>query len=186
MRAPAVLRRDVTRPSLGEMIHFLLDTPMFGDLSATELSQIVHIMQVRSIEPGAWVFRESEPGDAWYVVHSGEVEVLKNAGEGTRVVARLGPRACFGEMAILDGSPRSASVRAVGPVSAFRVPRVEFDELLAKGTLAAYKLIHQIALVLVSRQRQTTTRLVELLHEDSPAVVRQGLRPIVSRSTVAE
>lgn len=176
----------MSHPSLGEIINFLLDTPMFEGLSASELTQIVHIMQVRSLGAGELVFRETEPGDAWYVVHTGEVEVIKEVGGGDRVVANLGPRACFGEMAILDGSPRSATVRAVTATTALRVPRSEFNDLLARGTLGAYKLIHQMALVLVARQRQTTTRLVELLDQESPAVVRQGLHPIVRRSTVAE
>lgn len=176
----------MNHPTLGEIINFLLDTPMFSDLTAAELTQIVHVMQVRSLAAGDRVFRQGDPGDAWYVVHTGQVEVLKDAGDGDRVVARLGPRTCFGEMAILDGSPRSASVRAVVPSTAFRVPRLEFNDLLARGTLGAYKLVHQIALVLVARQRQTTARLAELLREDSAAVVRQGLAPIVDRSTVAE
>jgi CRP-like cAMP-binding protein len=176
----------VQRPTLGEIINFLLDTPMFSDLTAAELTQIVHVMQVRSLAPDEYVFRQGDAGDAWYVVHRGQMEVTKDAGDGPRAVALLGPRTCFGEMAILDGSPRSASVRAIVESSAFRVPRSEFSDLLAKGTLGAYKLVHQIALVLVARQRQTTSRLVELLHEDSAAAVRQGIRPIVNRSTVAE
>ncbi|MEZ4323175.1 MAG: cyclic nucleotide-binding domain-containing protein [Myxococcota bacterium] len=173
-------------PTLEEIINFLLDTPMFGDLDAIELSQIVHIMQVRSLDAGEAVFREGEPGDAWYVVFRGEVEVVKDAGAGKRVVANLGPRTCFGEMAILDGSPRSATVIAKTAVTSFRFPRDAFNELLGAGTLAAYKLVHQIAMVLVSRQRQTTARLVGLLKQDSPAVVRQGLAPIVEDAAVAE
>ncbi len=176
----------MSNPTLEAIINFLLDTPMFGDLDANELSQIVHIMQVRTLEPGDVVFRESDPGDAWYVVHEGEVEVRKDSGKGERVVANLGPRTCFGEMAILDGSSRSATVVATTATTAFRFPRAEFNDLLSAGTLAAYKLIHQIALVLVSRQRHTTQRLVELLKQDAPAVVRQGLAPIVERSSVAE
>lgn len=172
--------------ALEEIINFLLDTPMFGDLDANELSQVVHIMQVRSLEAGEHVFRETEPGDAWYVMYEGEVEVVKDSGDGLRVVANLGPRTCFGEMAILDGSARSATVIARTAVTAFRFPRIEFNELLNSGTLAAYKLVYEIALVLVSRQRQTTTRLVQLLKTDAPAVVRQGLSPIVDHATVAE
>jgi CRP-like cAMP-binding protein len=169
------------------MITFLLDTPMFGDLDASELSQIVHIMQVRTLAAGAEVFREREPGDAWYVVFDGEVEVLKaSAGGEPRRVTLLGPKACFGEMAILDGSPRSASVRAVSDTTAFRFPRAAFNELLSAGTLAAYKLVHQIALVLVSRQRSTTRRLVELMAEEDASAVRRGLAPLVERSAVTE
>lgn len=172
--------------TLEQIINFLLDAPMFGDLDATELSQIVHIMQVQSLRPGAYVFREGDPGDAWYIVYDGEVEVLKESDGGKRTVAILGRRSCFGEMAILDGSARSATVIANTEITAFRFPRVDFNELLAASNLAAYKLVYQIALVLVSRQRKTTSRLVELLSDVNPAALKEGIGPIVDQSSVAE
>ena len=89
-------------------------------------------------------------------------------------------------MAILDGSPRSAGVRATGPATAFRFPRAEFNELLAASTLAAYKLVHQMALVLVGRQRKTTSRLVQLLREEDRERLAGGIKPIVDQSSVAE
>ena len=171
--------------TLEQIITFLLEAPMFGDLDPTELSQIVHIMQVQGLRPGQHVFREGDAGDAWYVLYEGRVEVLKDSGTGNRVIAELGPRSCFGEMAILDGSTRSASVRAKGEATAFRFPRVEFNELLENGTLAAYKLVHQMALVLVSRQRDTTLRLVALLDSDDNAV-RREIGTIVNESTLSE
>ena len=172
--------------TLEQVIAFLVDAPMFGDLDATELSRIVHVMQIRRLRPQEWVFREGEAGDAWYVVFEGEVEVVKESEEGERVIAILGRRACFGEMAILDGSPRSASVRATKPLTVFRFPRQRFTQLLDEGTLAAYKLVYQMALVLVSRQRRTTSRLVELMATDKPQQLREGLTPIVDQSSVAE
>ncbi|MBT3220519.1 MAG: cyclic nucleotide-binding domain-containing protein [Proteobacteria bacterium] len=175
-----------TAITLEQIITFLLEADMFGDLDPTELSTIVHIMQVQGLRPGQYVFRENDTGDAWYVLYEGEVEVIKDAGEGERVIAVLGPRTCFGEMAILDGSPRSATVRARTDATAFRFPRTEFDDLLKVGTLAAYKLVYQMALVLVSRQRTTTSALVGLLHEDTGPTVREGLEPIVERSTLSE
>lgn len=174
------------RPELDQIIGFLLDAPMFCDLDATGLSQIVHILEVQTFAPGLHIFREGEPGDAWYVLYDGQVEVLKAIGGGQRVVATLGPRACFGEMAILDGSPRSASVRTLQDTVAFRFPRMGFNELLRAGNLAAYKLVHQMALVLVARQRQTTARLVHLLGAEDAAVMRGGIEPIVDTSSVAE
>lgn len=172
--------------SLEQIINFLLDAPMFGDLDATELSQVVHIMQVKTLRDGQPVFREGDPGDAWYVLYDGQVEVIKEA-EGTqRPVTTLGKRSCFGEMAILDGSPRSATVRCQGDVTAFRFPRVEFNDLIAQGNLAAYKLVYQIALVLVARQRRTTQRLVELYDEPQPSQVRPTIEPIIDVSSVAE
>ncbi len=172
--------------TLEEIINFLLDSPMFGDLDATELSQIVHFMQVQRLREGGVVFHEGDAGDAWYIVYEGEVEVLKDSAGSPRRVAVLGPRGCFGEMAILDDSPRSATVRALTDVTAFRFARVDFSRLLADGNLAAYKLVYQIALVLVSRQRRTTQRLVELYDEPQPEQVRPTIEPIIDVSSVAE
>jgi CRP-like cAMP-binding protein len=178
--------RMARKLTLEHIIQFLIDAPMFGDLDANELSRIVHIMQVRTLGPGQFVFREGDPGDAWYVVYDGEVEVTKQTGDGERVIALLGKRACFGEMAILDGSPRSAGVRCPDGAVAFRFARADFNQLLASDNLAAYKLVHQMALVLVSRQRQTTSRLVNLMGSEQGGAVRRQLTPIVDQSSVAE
>jgi len=173
-------------PSAEQTLQFLLDAPMFGDLSRDELASIVEILSVQQVENGGVVFAEGEPGDAWYVVYEGEVEVLKGAGEKERAIAILGRRACFGEMAILDGSPRSASVRARGELTVLRFARRDFHTLLRSDNLAAFKLVHQIALVLVSRQRRTTRRLVEILDAEGAERLREGLAPIVEQSSVAE
>ncbi|MEQ1566600.1 MAG: cyclic nucleotide-binding domain-containing protein [Myxococcota bacterium] len=172
--------------TLEQLIAFLMDAPMFGDLGSSELSELVGALQVRSHSPGEWVFREGDAGDAWYVLYEGEVEVVKEAQGAERVIAMLGRRACFGEMAILDGSPRSASVRATQPSTALRFPRSSFTRLLAEGNLGAYKLVHQIALVLVSRQRRTTARLVEALAAGDQASLAELIGPLVDRSAVAE
>jgi len=172
--------------TLEHLIEFLMDAPMFGNLDEGELSQLVGALQVRSHEPGDWMFREGEAGDAWYVLYDGEVEVVKEYQGSERLIAILGRRACFGEMAILDGSPRSAAGRATQPGTRRRVPRSSFPRLLAEGNLGAYKLVHQIALVLVSRQRRTTSRLVELLAVADQEKLADLLGPLVDRSAVAE
>lgn len=175
-----------TAITLEQIITFLLEAPMFGDLDASELSQIVHIMQVQGFQPGQPLFREGDPGDAWYVIYDGEVAVEKDAGTGQRVLAVLGRRACFGEMAILDGSRRSATVVARTDGTSFRFPRDRFLDLLEEDNLAAYKLVHQMALVLVARQRQTTTRLVDLLGREEAAGLHDHLAPILEESTRSE
>lgn len=172
--------------TLEQILYFLLETPMFGDLDPSELSEVVHIMQVQRLRAGQHVFREGDKGDAWYVLYEGRVEVLKDSGLGTRTVAVLGPRSCFGEMAILDGSTRSASVRAREDCTAFRFPRLEFTELLENGNLSAYKLVHQMSLVLVRRQRETTARLVELLAMATDDHLRDGIIPIVHQHALTE
>jgi CRP/FNR family cyclic AMP-dependent transcriptional regulator len=171
--------------TIQEILTFLLDTPLFGDLDPAELSQIVHIMQLQKVREGQYLVREGEVGEAWYVVYEGRVEVVKDGPFERTVLAELGPKQCFGEMAILDGSPRFASVRALNDGAVFRFPRLDFNALLEDQNLAAYKLIHRIALVLVARQRETTQRLAELLVQ-AEVDVRPELAPILSRSAVTE
>lgn len=177
--------------NLEHILGFLLETPMFGDLDPVELSQIVHIMQVQHTRAGKVLFYENAPGAAWYVVYEGEVEVLKGdeetVVEGTpERIALLGPKSCFGEMAILDGSPRSATVRSHTDATLFRFPRDAFQGLLSDDNLATYKLVYQMARVLVARQRQTTLRLMSLLEEHEEHSVREGLAPLVEAASPSE
>lgn len=150
--------------NLEQIISFLLDAPMFGDLDASELSEIVHILQVRHLREGQYLFQVGDDGDAWYVSYGGEVDVLVPAADGSvQRLDRLGAPACFGEMAVLDGSRRSASVRAATDATVLRFPRDAFAQLLKEGNLAAYKLVLQMAVQLAARHRQTTRLLVDIV-----------------------
>ncbi|MCB9758718.1 MAG: cyclic nucleotide-binding domain-containing protein [Alphaproteobacteria bacterium] len=174
--------------TLESIITFLLETPMFRDLEADELAEIVRIMQIQRVRDGQTVFREGEAGDAWYVIHRGEVKVSKARLLGpSEELARLGERVCFGEMALIDGSPRSASVTAVGDGTLFRFPKPAFDTLLAEGNLAAYKLIGEMAKVLCARQRRLTSRLTEMVTQERPAAqIREKLMPVIEEHSVSE
>jgi voltage-gated potassium channel len=81
--------------------------PLFGDLSADELSDIMRFLRSRSCEPDEIVVRRGEPADAMYFIAGGEVEIEL---PDKRVV--LGPGNCFGEIAVLRKSERTATVRA--------------------------------------------------------------------------
>jgi len=153
--------------TLEAVVNFLLETPLFDAMSSAELAEIVRIMQIQSFREGATVFREGDAGDAWYVVYSGDVEVHKSGGFAPpKVVAKLDAHACFGEMAILDDSPRSATIKAANRVSTFRFPRDAYLDLLEGGSLAAYKLVLAMAKVLCQRQRALTAQLAEQEGDD--------------------
>ena len=92
--------------TLEQTIMFLLETPLFEQLSATELAEVVGIMQVQRLREGQVLFREGDEGDAWYVIFEGMCSVRKESDVGpSRHIADLGPWTCFGEMAVLDGPP---------------------------------------------------------------------------------
>ena len=161
-------------------LFLLKGVELFRDVPADQLLPLAHVARRVSFGSGELIFEEGDPGDELFVVADGAVAIEK-AGV---TLATLRQRAPFGEMAILDGSPRSASVRSVGASTAFEFARLGFIGLLAEGNLAAYKLVHQMAMVLVARQRSTTQRLVELY--DVPEGVGQTVKPIIDVSTVAE
>lgn len=174
--------------TLESIITFLLETSMFRDLESDELAEIVRIMQIQRVRDGQVIFREGEPGDAWYVIHHGAVAVTKARLLGpSEELARLHERACFGEMALIDGSPRSATVRSVGDGTLFRFPKGAFDTLLAEGNLAAFKLVMEMAKVLCARQRRLTQQISHLM-ATSPGTeeMREHFMPVIEEHTVSE
>ena len=168
---------------------------MFGDLDPTQLSQVVHIMQVRRVRKGQPIFKEGDPGDAWFVIFEGGADVTKATDFGPdKVIARFavemdrrGAGDPVGEMAMLDHSSRSASVIASSETTVFRFPRTEFEALLEADNLAAYKLVYQMAKVLTVRARQTTQRLSDALADrDRPQQLRETSRSLVEGQSVSE
>jgi CRP-like cAMP-binding protein len=175
------------------IINFLLETPMFEELNAGELSQIVHIMQMQRFREGQPIFSEGDHGDAWYVLFDGKARVTKSTPFGPeREVATLEAHACFGEMAILDGSARSATVSSIGECTLFRFPRLPFLQLMEEGNLGAFKLVHGMARVLCQRQRYLTTQLSELMEEleeledDAKPALTRDLGDLLDRYTLSE
>ena len=149
--------------SLENVIGFLVSTPLFDGLDPAERADVVRIMEVARLREGEKVFQEGDPGDAWYVISEGTAKVVKEGESGTREIARLNRGECFGEMAILDGSARSATVEAASDLTLFRFRRARFEDLLDQGSLGAFKLVLSMARVLSQRQRDLTKQLAKLM-----------------------
>jgi CRP-like cAMP-binding protein len=170
--------------SLDTVIGFLATTPPFDNLDPVERADVIRIMEIQRLQEGESVVREGDPGDAWYVVFEGEARVMKLLRTGPMQIATLKPSDCFGEMAILDGEPRSASVEATGPLTIFRFRRPRFEHLLDQGSLGAYKLVAAMARTLSRRQRQLTQQLSRLMEGDAADGARA--RDIVESYQVSE
>lgn len=152
--------------NLESIINFLLETELFCDLTAVELSEIASIMDIQKFKKGEVVFSEGDIGDGWYVLYEGEVLVSKHIPfQKDKSVASLHASSCFGEMAILDSTARSATIFAKEDSVVFRFPRRKFEKLLEEGQLAAYKLIYGMARVLVERQRDLNLQVTQLAKE---------------------
>jgi CRP/FNR family cyclic AMP-dependent transcriptional regulator len=145
--------------SLETTISFLVTTPIFNGLDPAERAEVVRIMEVQQLTDGEVVFHEGDPGDGWYVIFEGKARVLKEINGRLQDVAVLDCAACFGEMAIIDGEPRSATIQAEGALTVFRFRRSSFDRLLEQGSLGAYRLVLGMARMLSLRHRQLTQDL---------------------------
>ncbi|HEY1546874.1 MAG TPA: cyclic nucleotide-binding domain-containing protein, partial [Kofleriaceae bacterium] len=115
-----------------EKMMLIRQVPIFAQLDADDLEELASIVEERRIEAGRDLFRQGEVGDAVYLVVKGRVRVFVSADSGETTLAELGPGACIGEMAVLDASPRSASVRALERTRSLRVPGEGFKRLMSE------------------------------------------------------
>jgi CRP-like cAMP-binding protein len=123
----------------------LAEVPLFAGLSRRHLRRIAELADEVSYRDGRTVVEAGLPGAAFFVVVAGRVKVYPGAIPTGRPRARLGPGEFFGEMAILDGGPRSATVVADGTVTLLRLPRSAFLKIVAKEPTVAVKIMAGLA-----------------------------------------
>jgi CRP-like cAMP-binding protein len=109
-----------------EKVLFLKSIDLFRALPGEELAQIAEIAEEQPFAAGDQVFSEGEPGDALYLVVEGAVKVH----QGDRQVAQLGPSDVFGEMAVLDSEPRTATVTTLKDAVLLKIARDDFRDVL--------------------------------------------------------
>ena len=126
--------------------------PIFGGIRADVLEFLVTQASTVSVRAGAYFFRENDQAQSVYVLETGRVAVLKLWNGKEHLLAQLERGDCFGEMALMDLFPRSASVRAVQACSAL--------ELAASALYALYeKDLEQFALIQMNLGREVSRRL---------------------------
>lgn len=107
--------------------------PIFSGLSREDVAKVLGKMEEISFPAGATIFSQGDQGDSFYLIQTGAIQVLLESGAvKSEVVAILGPRDWFGEMALLSGEPRSATIRTVKNTSLWRLRREDWDELIEK------------------------------------------------------
>lgn len=136
---------------------FLKGSELFETQPDEVLKAVVVQGQVQEFGAGAVVFRQGDQGERLYIVKSGVLEVMANQGDGGEPVpvAYLGPGEVMGELALLTGSPRSATVRAPERAELFILERAVFLDLME--TLPAFS--RNMCVVLARRLESTTLKL---------------------------
>lgn len=106
----------------GPELELLRAIPIFSPLPQSALERLVRRLARVDFAAGTEIMRQGEPGDRFYVVESGDVEVTQDGGR----IRALGPGGYFGEIALLRDVPRTATVRALTDVAAFALEREDF------------------------------------------------------------
>ena len=183
-----VVHRCRQRRRINERRDYVRTNPKFSvrdayvpDLDAIELSEVVHIMQVQRLRRGQLAFRQGDPGDAWYVLFRARPKCSKRS-IWFRVVSVDRQHVLVKWRYSMDRPvPRLSDGE---DSTAFRFLRSDFQRLLESSNIAAYKLVYQMALVLASRQRNTTTQDAELLKADCESDIRV-FTPIMDEATLS-
>ena len=118
---------------MAELAETIRNIPLFSGLPREDIAKILGKLEELSFSAGATIFSQGDKGDAFYIIQSGAVQVvLKSAGGHSETIAVQGPQDCFGEMALLSGEPRSATIVAVKDTTVWRLSREDWDELIEK------------------------------------------------------
>ena len=127
------------------MIDTLRRIPLFAELSEADLEWLSTRAEPVVIEPGQNLIEEGGAGDAAYVVLDGEFEVVKKSGHQDIVIAVRNSGEVFGEMALIDQTPRSATVRAKSPSHVLKIGGEVFKELLAHSPSASLSVLRTVS-----------------------------------------
>jgi CRP/FNR family transcriptional regulator, cyclic AMP receptor protein len=150
----------------------LADVPIFSGIAPAALDHLAPQTWLRSFPDGQVLASEGDPGESLLVLESGQVRISRYTPSGHEVVlAIVDAPASFGELALIDGAPRSATITAQSPVIVRIVPRQAFVSLIENDVHAAMAVLHSVT----GMVRATNERLADVLSLDVPGRVAKWL-----------
>lgn len=141
----------------------LMSISIFEDLSKRELASVQRILHQRKYEPGEVIFRQEEPGMGMYIIQSGTVTILSEPEDF--LLSELNDNDFFGELALLDDSPRSATAIAKTSCQMFVFFQPDLVGLIERDPRLGIKIVLRLARILVARLRNANDQAFTLNRE---------------------
>jgi CRP-like cAMP-binding protein len=136
----------------------LRTVPIFSELDDKSIDELSRLTTRRCIEKDAVVFFENDPGDSFFMILSGRIKVTILGDDGREVILSiLGSGDFFGELALLDDEPRSATAMAIEPTELLSLTRADFDGVLKDNWTIMPALIQVLASRLRHANHQIST-----------------------------
>ena len=142
-------------------VEFLQRVPLFHGIEPELVENIAKIMTLTRFTADQFLCHKGEPGDACYILGKGQVRVLTQSENGNQLCT-LGPGHVIGELALLDGRPRSASLQAKEEVTAFVLEREDFSRLLLLQNKGCMRLLDNIVQAIAMRVRIVNDQYIEM------------------------
>jgi CRP-like cAMP-binding protein len=141
----------------------LAKVPLFQGLTEAALELVAGVATEEHYPLGERIFQHGDVGDKLYVILQGRIRISREvAGMGEEALAILNPGAIFGEMALLDDTPRSADATVHERCQLLVISREAFEDLLFLQKDLAYEVLWSMVRILSSRLRETTDKLTFL------------------------
>ncbi len=159
-------------------VQLLQRVPLFKDLDPKDLERLAEALQTETYPDATDIVVATEPGHSMFLILSGTVQVLYPARNDDFELARLGEGDFFGEMALLNSKPRSATVRTTEPVRVLVLERDDFNKIITNSPQVALKLLE----VMSARIRNVDEQISEL----SDQAMRDALTSLLNRRAFHE
>jgi len=173
------------------VIELLANCDLLRHLPPDDIEGILHSIIVRRLRAGEVVFRAGDPGNALFIVERGRVEVLAEAEapaapqSPVHRIAELGPGKAFGEMALLSGHSRTATIRAIEDTSLLEIAKDDFERLIASDRLmarAVEHLSHERAITNLSRSGTRAAAWAEVASSSLAHLSRSEAQKMLSEA----
>jgi CRP-like cAMP-binding protein len=147
-----------------ERAELIEETLWLKDFSWLQIVRLAEYIDIYEIGPGETLYVEGNHEPYMGLISKGQVSVRKEDREGhNKVIAKLGPGKTFGEMSLIDGQPRSASVKTESNITLLTLRKENFDRLIDQQPKLAILLILKLSKLMSERLRQTSGRLIDYL-----------------------
>jgi len=151
-------------PDVALRAELLERTQWANEFAFLEIETLAGYLESRHVKKGQVVFREGDADGTLFIVASGKVGVVKSgARRQDHPIATIGVGHTLGEMALIDGQPRSAGAVAVEELILLAITRASLDRLVREHPKLAVKILFKVARLLSQRLRQTTSSLADRL-----------------------
>lgn len=158
-----------------DKVKILKEISFFFEVSEADLMEIAAITTERTYRVGETIIEENSQAETFFIIYKGKIEILKKFEDGEEFVLGVySDGEFFGEMAILDEGPRSATARAIEPTTVLQVSYMDFERILAAAPQIAFSIMKELS----ARLRQTGALLVWQLKRKNRELAEASLNTV--------